>query len=138
MTNSLNRRVLGAAVLALSVVVWGYGLQWAALLNFVTGPVNGVLSARAAVLLRGDPGRRGTRLLAIGLYVTVLMAAVGILASGVAPIAADGFQPSFATVFLGVHGEGLLGSLGLLAGAITSLLSFRGSGAPANNVLQRS
>jgi len=125
MTNALGRRILGTAVVVLSAAIWSYGLQWSALLNLVTGPLNGFLSARAAVLLRGMSGAGRTRLLALGLYVAVLAVAAAALAGGVVPIAANGLQPSFSTVFLGVHGEGLLGLLGLLAGAAVALLAFR-------------
>ena len=125
MTNALGRRILGTAVVVLSAAIWSYGLQWSALLNLVTGPLNGFLSARAAVLLRGMSGAGRTRLLALGLYGAVLAVAAAALAGGVVPIAANGLQPSFSTVFLGVHGEGLLGLLGLLAGAAVALLAFR-------------
>src|SRR5438034_2619543 len=60
-----------------------------------------------------------------GLYGAVLVVAAAALAGGVVPMAANGLQPSFSTVFLGVHGEGLLGLLGLLAGAAVALLAFR-------------
>ncbi len=125
MANSVGKRLLGTVVVVLSAAIWGYGLQWSALLNFVTGPLNGFLSARAAVLLRGGPGTGRTRLLALGLYTAVLVVTAAALAGGFVPIAANGFQPSFSTVFLGVHGEGLLGLLGLLAGAALALFAFR-------------
>ena len=125
MTNALGRRILGTAVVVLSAAIWSYGLQWSALLNLVNGPLNGFLSARAAVLLRGMSGAGRTRLLALGLYGAVLAVAAAALAGGVVPIAANGLQPSFSTVFLGVHGEGLLGLLGLLAGAAVAFLVFR-------------
>jgi hypothetical protein len=60
----------------------------------------------------------------LGLYTAVLLVTAAALAGGFVPIAANGLQPAFSTVFLGVHGEGLLGLLGLLARAALALFAF--------------
>jgi len=105
--------------------------------ELLTGPLNGFLSAGAAVFLRGGPGTGRTRLLALGLYTAVLVVTAAALAGGFVPTAANGLQPTFSTVFLGGHGEGLLGLLGLLAGAALALFAFRAHRPPDNPPLQR-
>jgi hypothetical protein len=122
--------ILTAAIVA----VWMYAFRMP-LTNMLAGPMNGAISS--ILILVALPGLRGprARLGSLAVYVSALLVTAEAIATGILPWPYH-YLPGFGGLFLGVHGEGLLGIPGIIVGGLVAGTVVRRKGPP--NPLQRS
>lgn len=127
--NFKTARVLLSLVLApVIVLVWAYAFRMPFLI-ILAGPAAGALAAIAVLVC--VPGRRGpvVQLLAFGLYAVSVLGTAGAIAGRILPWP-YAYLPSFGYLFIGVHGEGLIGIVGIAVGAAIAATAPRGKGPP--------